>query len=476
MKNQYPARTALIGLALFILINVMPGRASADDVTTSAAVQSLQQSIAQHQELLATQAKQLEQQQQQIREQSEQLRIMENQLKQLVAASGGSEEAVSQQTVATTRSVNPDDPTEMKPDTLPGYLDMPGTDLSMKIGGYVKMSIVQSFDPVRSPDRFIVGSIPVTGDEAGVESQASLSPRQSRLNLDVRRNSALGPLRAFIEGDFAASGDTFRLRHAYGQFRKVLAGKTWSTFVDSQAVPDDIDFEGLNGRINVRQAQLRFSPSIGDHLELAVAIEDPNPDVTGGAGLTKVPDLVVSLRRPLLNKWHVRSALLLRKISARPDDNPSVTGSADGWGFSASGRVNLPQLGSADNLLFQLNYGDGIGRYINDLGSVRGQDAVFDPVTGKLETLTAFGAYASLQHWWSEKLRSTFVVGFTDVDNLDFQPDDAYHQTRRVTANLLFSPIPRVDIGAELLWGERTNKDGNTGDAVQMQFAARYIF
>jgi hypothetical protein len=31
------------------------------------------------------------------------------------------------------------------------------------------MSIVQSFDPVRSPDRFIVGSIPVTGDEAGIE-------------------------------------------------------------------------------------------------------------------------------------------------------------------------------------------------------------------------------------------------------------------------------------------------------------------
>jgi len=476
MKNQYPSRTALTGLALFILINVMPGRASADDVTTSATVQSLQRSIVQHQELLATQAKQLEQQQQQIREQSEQLQTMENQLKQLVAASGGSEEAVSQQTVATTGSVNPDDPTEMKPDTLPGYLEMPGTDLSMKIGGYVKMSIVQSFDPVASPDRFIVGSIPITGNEAGIESQASLSPRQSRLNLDVRGNSALGPLRAFIEGDFAASGDTFRLRHAYGQFRKVLAGKTWSTFVDSQAVPEDIDFEGLNGRVNVRQAQLRFFPSIGKHLELAVAIEDPNPDVTGGAGLTKVPDVVVSLRRPVLNRWHVRSSLLLRKISARPDDNPSVTGSADGWGLSASGRLNVPQLGDADNLLFQLNYGDGIGRYINDLGSVGGQDAVFDPVTGKLETLTAFGAYASFQHWWSEKLRSTFVVGFTEVDNFDFQPDDAYHQTRRVTANLLFSPIPEVDIGAELLWGKRTNKDGNTGDAVQMQIAARYIF
>jgi len=33
-----------------------------------------------------------------------------------------------------------------------------------------------------------------------------------------------------------------------------------------------------------------------------------------------------------------------------------------------------------------------------------------------------------------------------------------------------------VDIGAELLWGERTNKDGNSGDALQIQLAAKYIF
>lgn len=48
-------------------------------------------------------------------------------------------------------------------------------------------------------------------------------------------------------------------------------------------------------------------------------------------------------------------------------------------------------------------------------------------------------------------MRSTFVAGFTDVDNFDFRPDDAYHQIKRITANLLFSPIARVDTGAELL-------------------------
>lgn len=44
-------------------------------------------------------------------------------------------------------------------------------------------------------------------------------------------------MRAFIEGDFAEQNDTFRLRHAFGQFRDILAGKTWSTFTDREAAP-----------------------------------------------------------------------------------------------------------------------------------------------------------------------------------------------------------------------------------------------
>ena len=517
MKKRNLVRTTLSGLALFILINVMVERAAADELSSAAtaamaddtagagAVQALQQNFAQQRELLAIQAQQLERQQQQIREQSEQLQAIENQLRQMLSAQNGaignpsehpgqfitmastehqqdlsassqSREPLSQQAAATERLRDVEEPIEIEAEALPGYLLIPGTDASMKLGGYVKMSIVQSFDPVGSVDRFIVGTIPISGDDVAIDNQASLTTSQSRLNLDVRRISDLGALRAFIEGDFAGDGDTYRLRHAYGQFRKVLAGKTWSTFVDSQAVPEDIDFEGLNGRINVRQPQLRFFPSIGENLQLAVAVEDPNPDVTDGTGLTKVPDVVASIRRTWWNRWHLKSALVMRQIRAHPDNDPSAEEKDTGWGLSVSGRVKVPLWGEDDNLLFQLNYGDGIGRYINDLESVGGQDAVFDPVTGELKALTAFGGYLSFQHWWSEKMRSTFVAGFTDVDNFDFQPDDAYQKTKRITANLLFSPIPRVDIGAELLWGERTNKDGNSGDALQIQLAAKYIF
>jgi hypothetical protein len=501
MKKRNLVKTMPGGLALFILINTMVGRAAADELSN--AEQSLQQSFTQQRDLIAVQAKQLERQKQQIQEQSERLQAIEDQLRQLllthddaamspseqpgqivatesvggeasVADSSQSKETVSQQRETAERLRDPETPIEVESHELPGYLQIPGTDASMKLGGYVKMSIVQSFDPVGSADRFVPGSIPVPADPGDLDNQANLTTRQSRLNVDVRRDSTLGPLRAFIEGDFAGEGDTYRLRHAYGQLGKVLAGQTWSTMVDIKATPEDIDFEGLNGRVNVRQPQLRFFPSFGEHLELAIAIEDPDPDVTGGTGLTKVPDIVAAIRFSRWNRLHLKTALLLRQIRAEADNNPGTDAKEDGWGISVSGHIKL--WGDRDEFMYQLNYGDGIGRYINDLGSVGGQDAVFDPVTGELKVLTAFGGYLAYQHWWSEKMRSTLVAGFTDVDNFDFQPDDAYRQTRRITANLLYSPIPRVDVGAEMLWGERTNKDGSSADALQLQIAAKYVF
>ena len=517
MKKRNLVKTMPGGLALFILINILVGRAAANelssaaetamagDAAASATVQSLQQSFAEQRELMAIQTRQLERQEHQIREQSERLQAMEDQLSQLVAATNGAtmspseqpgrviaiesaggqvslaasdqnSESVSQQWETAERLRDPEEPVEVKSHELPGYLQIPGTDASMKLGGYVKMSIVESFDPVGSADRFTPGSIPVSAVQDDLGKQASLTTRQSRLNLDVRRYSTMGPLRAFIEGDFAGEGDTYRLRHAYGQLGKILAGQTWSTMVDTQANPEDIDFEGLNGRVNVRQPQLRFFPSFGENLELTIAVEDPNPDITGGTGLTKVPDVVAAIRFTRLNRLHIKAALLLRQLRAESDNNPGTDTKEDGWGLSVSGHVNIPMWGERDEFMWQLNYGDGIGRYINDLSSVGGQDAVFDPATGELKALTAFGGYLAYQHWWSEKIRSTFVAGFTDVDNFDFQPDDAYHQTKRITANLLFSPIPRVDIGAELLWGERTNKDGSSADARQLQIAAKYLF
>ena len=365
-----------------------------------------------------------------------------------------------------------------------GAFLIPNTDIAMRIGGTVKANLIESFNSVGSQTRFIVGTIPTSNEteESQRQSQAALTVQQSRLNFEVRQNEGLDQVRAFIEGDFSGNNDTFKLRHAFGQYRAFLAGKTWTAFMDREASPEEVDFEGLNSRINVRQTQLRYFPSIARDWNFAISLEDPQPNITGGAGVSKIPDLVLSVRGFVRDRWNVHTALLLRQLSAtwEPADvnTPGYgsTADANGWGLSLSGRRFIEWFGDdRDNLMVQFNYGKGYGRYVNDLGTIGGQDAVFDN-DGNLRALTVFATYIAAQKWWDQSLRSTFTIGLIDIDNYDFQAVSDYNKTWRTGGNLIWSPTGNLDIGGELLWGERTDKNGATGSASQVQAMARFSF
>jgi len=413
----------------------------------------------------------------------------------------------------------PDDPSTLLADEdFPGSIRVPGTTASYKFGGHVKANVVRNFDPLVTQDRFIVGSIPVTAiDRTALASETNLTANQSRFNFDYRQKTDAGTLRAFLEADFAGPGDTFRLRHAFGQFRDFLGGKTWSAFYDAQASPERVDFEGINGRIVVRQTQVRYFPRIGKDWRWMISFEDPDPQVTGAEGVSDLPDLVTSIRRDWFERWHVKSALLLRQIGAvnsagvdfngqscvpeintapgQPDGQGCVA-IADagrsqtdfGWAITMSGKVNVPLWNENDNFMFQLNYGEGVGHYLSDLSSITslgidgGQDAVIDPVTGEISVLPIFGGYVGFQHWWSKTMRSTFVYSLVNVQNEDIQIFNAYSRTNRLSGNFLWSPIPNIDMGAEFLWGKRENKgtdpiSGNRStSATQLQLEAVYRF
>jgi hypothetical protein len=62
------------------------------------------------------------------------------------------------------------------------------------------------------------------------------------------------------------------------------------------------------------------------------------------------------------------------------------------------------------------------------------------------------------------------------VDNLDVQAGDALRRTDRATLNLSWSPIPRIDLVGEFLWGRRINKDGQRGEARQIQLGPNCRF
>ncbi len=363
---------------------------------------------------------------------------------------------------------------------FPGSIRIPGTEAAIRFGGQVRTLLVRNIGALGTEDRFVTSSIPIDGTpEAGKESRTTLTANPSRFEVDLRTPTAVGPLRAFLSGDFAGSNRTYRLRHAFGQWRGLLIGHTWSAFSDPEAEPDGLDFEGLNAISLFRQTGIRWTRPLNDRYEMAFAIENPSPDITGASGINQIPDVIARVRfnageqptgRRILFRsgGHTQAAFLLRQIRGEPDQVPNQTLSTGGYGIHVSGRLPAPWR-SQDYLKFATAAGSGIGRYITDLGTLGGQDAVYDPQRNALIALPVYSTYIGFEHWWTERFRSTATFGAVWVDNLDIQPLDALYQTTRSSVNLSYSPIDRVDLIAEFLAGRRVNKDRQDGRSGQVQ-------
>ncbi len=368
---------------------------------------------------------------------------------------------------------------------FPGSLRIPGTDAAIKFGGQARMTMVQTLGALGTDDRFVTSSIPVGDQQAGEDARTVYSPQPSRLNFEIRSPTRVGPMRTFLEADFAGGGNTFRLRHAFMQTNRFTVGQTWSTFSDPEAEPIGIDFEGLNAISLFRQPQVRYRHNLRKTLNLALALENPAPDLTGAQGVNLTPDFVARLRwdpaasthvRGLLGQTaHVQAAILVRTLRGEVTDQPDVTLSTGGLGLNVSG-VLVPRWDADDRVKFAVNAGWGIGKYITDLGTLGGQDAVYNPVDNSLEALRVSSGYFGYERKWRPTFTSAFTYGIVNVDNLDIQTPDSLRRTQRTTLNLTWTPIPQADLVIEFLTGTRVNKNGERGASSQIQSGFTYRF
>ena len=368
---------------------------------------------------------------------------------------------------------------------FPGSIRIPGTDSAIKFGGQARMTLVQTLGPLGTDDRFVTSSIPVGDQQAGEDARTVYSPSASRFGIDLRTPFPKHEqtVRTFVEGDFAGTNNTFRLRHAFIQTSRWVIGQTWSTFSDPEAEPIGIDFEGLNAISLFRQPQIRYSFPLRTGLRLALALENPAPDLTGASGVNHTPDFIARLRwephaaaaGPLRlgATNHIQAAIIGRQLRGELTDQPTATLSTGGFGINVSG-VLVPRWDRDDRVKFATNNGWGIGKYITDLGTLGGQDAVYDPATGTLRSLPVSSGYFGYEREWRPGFVSAFTYGIVNVSNLDIQPQDALRRTHRTSLNVTWSPVPQADIAVEFLFGTRVNKNGEQGRSSQVQ--AGWIF
>ncbi len=166
--------------------------------------------------------------------------------------------------------------------------------------------------------------------------------------------------------------------------------------------------------------------------KLALALENPAPDLTGASPVNLTPDIIARLRwEPksamsgplrLSSTQHVQAAIIGRQLRGEVTDQPQLTLATGGVGVNVSGEL-VPRWDRDDRMKFATNNGWGIGKYITDLGTLGGQDAVFDPSTGSLRALAVSSAYFGYERKWRPTFVSAFTYGIVNVSNLDIQPE-----------------------------------------------------
>lgn len=366
---------------------------------------------------------------------------------------------------------------------------------SLEIYGFVMTDIGYDFKQI-DPNWFDVirtTKLPAFKNQYGTDGNAYFSVRQTRLGVKGYHQTPLGELKTQFEFEMFGTGvdagqTTFRLRHAYGELGKIGVGQYWSPFMDIDVFPNTLEYWGPAGMVLFRNIQIRYMPIQGD-TRLTIALERPGASADQGEyanrielqnvkGRFKLPDLSAEFR--IGKKWgYVELAGMLRKIEwIDQNNNPAydLSGDAVGWGLNLSTNLNI---GKRSVFRGQLVYGEGIQNYMNDapadIGIQNNPGVPSKPVIGVALPVT--GIVAFLDHNWNDKFSSSVGYSSVSIDNADASTASTFRQGDYAIVNLLYTPVERLMMGAELQYGKRQNfTDGFSSDIVKLQVSFKYNF
>jgi hypothetical protein len=433
--------------------------------------------------------------------------------------------------------------------SFPNSFLIPGTNTSLRVGGFVKFDAWYDFSVHGDTGNnggttgMNIGGIPLDNNVPGLVGQAanlqqhsfhgraSFSAAESRFNFESRTPTAWGEVKTFLEADFEqpsgvvntagvhGNSDSIspRLRQAYGTLGPWLFGQTFPLFSDGIASPETLDFAGDSALAGpLRIPEIRYTFDAGNGITFAGALDDESIVFINGVnagtstsfgpcnGASVATCVTTNAAQPnvagykwpagvlnatLSQAWgHVSLRGVLRDLYYHGPSINIAGANANiqrfGWGAGFSGDFHLPT-GLKDAILWQANGGKGIGRFINNEGTSVG-DFVVDP-GGSIHVIEQWNATLGLIHYWTDQLRSNvdgeisyYVIPHGGGIFAAEDVNSAFGQLNRriigAHANLIWSPIPAVDIGAEYIYLQRIVENGQRGIGHRAQFSTKFRF
>jgi hypothetical protein len=357
-----------------------------------------------------------------------------------------------------------------------GFYYIPGTDMCLKIGGWVRGEYAYGAN-----GSFTWGPFNNNANSRGTSN--SVMRARGYITADARNQTEYGTVRGYIAvglstndiglntaaNQFSANrafiqwaGFTFGLAQSFYDFYSVPATSYWGIFPASDTGDSGwLTFgytaqfgNGLSATISAEERRMTQiideNPTAGGSLApggFDIATAAPVAGVTAGAGAYggfQMPDIVANLRvdqawgsAQIMGALHEVNGLYYGTSGA----NPAVRGAGhpdDRLGFVVGGgiKLNAPMIGQGDYLQAQINYTQGALRYIfqtpnTNWGKVNGfgggwgivSDAVYGGTLAgvgptaatDLELTTAWNLNAAYEHFWSPRWRTSLYGGYAAV-------------------------------------------------------------
>jgi hypothetical protein len=341
-----------------------------------------------------------------------------------------------------------------------GFYYIPGTDICLKVGGVVRAEYAYGN----------IGNSMTNLDNTGPDGQRTRISgpdwnQRSRAyaTFDSRQQTAYGTLRTYFNVGF--SYDITNARPAAGLYANrafiQIAGFTFGTatsfydFYSSPATSYSVPWTSDTGDSGWKV--LAYTAQLGNGVSATLSLEEPRRTSVSNGSITntfalaalptpdqikvRFPDLVANLR--VDQAWGSAQVMGAIHDVSGGYYGTTLTGSAAnghpadklGGAVGAGIKINTPFISPGDYLQAQVNYCVGATGYcaITPSGSASPaifnggtslgwgffSDALFSGATAatgtELQLTTAWSAHAAYEHFWTPALRTSFVVGYTNI-------------------------------------------------------------
>jgi hypothetical protein len=368
----------------------------------------------------------------------------------------------------------------------------------LDVYGFAMVDMGYNFDQIdpRWFDALRINRLPKYKNQFAPNGTWFFGVRQTRFGVAGYTPTKMGDLTVKFEFDMFGTGSdegqtTMRLRYAYGQLGKFLAGQATSPFMDADVWPNTVEYWGPSGMVYYRNVQLRFMPINDAEKELWFALERPGAGADKGTiSIPELPPLdsvKAKLSAPDISahfkkrgKWgSVQLAGIFRPLKWEDTrvnkGGTDLSGSATGWGAHLSAVINLTK-----NTVFRGNYvyGEGIENYMqdapNDIGTVvTGNPS--KPIEGKALPVT--GIMGWIDHNWNPTWWTSFGYSSVSIDNTATAAGTtSYKYGQYASLTIGTTPVKNAMAAVEFQWGQREGEDGFKAPCTKIQFSFKYNF